>query len=518
MAMPPLDYESLPYRSMPFPQTQPAHLAALAVLQGHEAPPVATARVLELGCASGANLVPLAARCPEAVFEGVDLSPRHVDEAQALVRALGLRNVAFRQGDIAALDLAGREFDYIVCHGVFSWVPPAVQEAVFRLCAAHLSPQGVAYVSYNVLPGWRLSLIVRDLCRPFAVAGVPPQQQIARARAALEQAARAVEDGSAFGRALRDEVQRSARMDDTHFQGEYLAADNDPCHFHEFTARAATHGLAYLGDAGAGDPLPETLGPERAAAVGAFATGSGLSPAQAMDFATGRIFRRSMLVRAAAVGAGAPGVPAPGADALARLHGACALQPAGSTGGAFVFRHDATQIQTNDPVVASVLRQLGAAYPDTLGFAEMTAQAAAETGQRPEQFGERLVQAVRRTIESGHLRVSTQPVRVGREDDPQPALWPIAAAQLALGQDWVTSLWHAPVRLPPAARLVAQQLDGTRTVQALKAQLAAAITRGEIVVEGVATGDVSAAAAAAERLLTSVLREFRRSGLLSPPG
>ena len=182
MAMSPIDYEALPYSSMPFPQCQPTHLAALAALHSRCAPPVETARVLELGCASGGNLIPLAARLPNAAFEGVDLSVRHVEEGNSLVRALALRNVCIFQGDIAALDLSGREFDYVICHGVFSWTPAAVQEAIFRICAQNLSTNGVAYISYNVLPGWHLQLIVRDICRRFSSVGLPPQLQIARAR------------------------------------------------------------------------------------------------------------------------------------------------------------------------------------------------------------------------------------------------------------------------------------------------------------------------------------------------
>ena len=56
-------------------------------------------------------------------------------------------------GDIAAFELGGERFDYIVCHGVYSWVPPSVRDAILRISAHNLAEGGIAYVSYNVYPG-----------------------------------------------------------------------------------------------------------------------------------------------------------------------------------------------------------------------------------------------------------------------------------------------------------------------------------------------------------------------------
>jgi ubiquinone/menaquinone biosynthesis C-methylase UbiE len=74
-------------------------------LFGLTPPEVETASVLELGCASGGNIIPLAVRFPRARFLGFDLTQRHVDEGQARIRALGLGNIEIRQGDVTTLDL-----------------------------------------------------------------------------------------------------------------------------------------------------------------------------------------------------------------------------------------------------------------------------------------------------------------------------------------------------------------------------------------------------------------------------
>src|SRR5215470_14456784 len=123
------DYDALPYRSTPYTHTQPAHLAAIAMLLGMAPPPADKARVLELGCASGGNIIPLAARYPHARFVGIDLSLRHVEDGQRAITHLGLQNIEIRHGNIGDLSIVGPQFDYVVCHGVFSWVPRTVQDA-----------------------------------------------------------------------------------------------------------------------------------------------------------------------------------------------------------------------------------------------------------------------------------------------------------------------------------------------------------------------------------------------------
>ena len=79
---------------------------------------------------------------------------RQADDGRATIATLQLGNIELRQGDITELGEKDGIFDYIICHGVFSWVPPPVQDKILELCTRNLAPQGVAYVSYNTYPGW----------------------------------------------------------------------------------------------------------------------------------------------------------------------------------------------------------------------------------------------------------------------------------------------------------------------------------------------------------------------------
>jgi 2-polyprenyl-3-methyl-5-hydroxy-6-metoxy-1,4-benzoquinol methylase len=136
-------YDTIPYAAQPNPASHPAHLAAVATLFGLDPPAVHRCRTLEVGCSDGANLIPMAVSLPEASFVGFDLAARPTAAAQATVAELGLANIRFAQQDLAALPADIGTFDYIVAHGVYSWVPAPVRDARLALASQHLAPDGV---------------------------------------------------------------------------------------------------------------------------------------------------------------------------------------------------------------------------------------------------------------------------------------------------------------------------------------------------------------------------------------
>ena len=143
-------YDDVPYTSKPFPQSQPPRLAALAKLFGLTPPDVAHARVLELGCASGGNLIPLAAAFPDAEFLGLDLSPKQIADGTARIARSGLTNIRLIQQSIADVTRGLGQFDYIICHGVYSWVPADVRDSILRVTHDNLSENGVALANFAV--------------------------------------------------------------------------------------------------------------------------------------------------------------------------------------------------------------------------------------------------------------------------------------------------------------------------------------------------------------------------------
>jgi len=151
-----------PSISNSFPQSAPGQLAAIAYLFGLAPPDVPSARLLEISCAAGGNLSSYAAAHPQARVVGIDLSQVQIDQGRARTRALGLDNVDLIAGDIARMDPVGLgQFDFVIAHGVHSWVPAEVQEALLSAFRRLLTSEGVAYMSYNVYPGWKSKEIIR---------------------------------------------------------------------------------------------------------------------------------------------------------------------------------------------------------------------------------------------------------------------------------------------------------------------------------------------------------------------
>jgi SAM-dependent methyltransferase len=240
-------YDAVRYTTYPRIETHPDRLAAVALLHGIEAAPVVRCRVLEIGCGDGGNLVPMAYFLPASHFTGIDLAASSIADGNAAIAALKLTNISMRVANIRDFAPAC-EFDYILVHGVYSWVAPDVRDRLMELCGELLAPNGVAYVSYNAWPGRRerhdLRLVLLE--RLTGITG--PARRIAAARRIL----------GSLGTPEADAMARSS--DDILFHDD-LAPVNDPVSLQEFTAHAARHGLQYLGEADTrcGDTFRQSL-------------------------------------------------------------------------------------------------------------------------------------------------------------------------------------------------------------------------------------------------------------------
>src|SRR5262249_10588725 len=185
-------------------------------------------------------------------------------------------------------------FDYVLCHGVYSWVPPGVQDAILRACARNLAPNGVAYVSYNPYPGWHLRRPVRDLLRYHTRHRGEPAARLAAARGLLRRL-----DGGVRGqqgppaRLLGQELDLLERQGDSYLFHEHLEEVNEPVYFLEFARRAAGRGLRYLAEAELRGMMPDGHPPEAQQALRA-ASPDLIPLEQYLDFLRNRTVRQTL--------------------------------------------------------------------------------------------------------------------------------------------------------------------------------------------------------------------------------
>ncbi|MBK8596564.1 MAG: methyltransferase regulatory domain-containing protein [Holophagales bacterium] len=334
-------YEAMPYERLVHRFTHPDRIALAVRRHGFEPVPAAGARVLELGCASGDNLVGMAYGLPSARFVGVDFSARQIGAGRRLVEALGIRNVSLVAGDLGDVDEGWGAFDYVLAHGVLSWVPEPVRRRVFEVCGERLSERGAAFVSWNALPGWRFRHLVRDVLRAGAGGAREPGERarLARERLALV-AASVVDPAGPWGRYLAERGAELADESDADLLHDYLEEENEAFSLGDVVARAGAAGLDYLCDAQEPFVPPETWSPEVRRVLEGLR--GEVEREELLDVLRERTLRQGLFVRAGAkrgprevpaaeeglelasvpLSRGAPLSPRPRASALARLQAA----------------------------------------------------------------------------------------------------------------------------------------------------------------------------------------------------
>jgi SAM-dependent methyltransferase len=290
-------YDQVPYPNRPQRTAHPRHLEAVATLFGMRPQPSPQCTVLELGSATGANLIAQAYDLTDSKFLGIDFSETQIADGQKMVEKLGLRNIELRHANILDVDTTWGQFDYVICPGVYSWTPREVQDKIMAICQANLAPNGVAYVSYNVYPGWHLRTTIRDMMRYHVSRNADRQGQIDQARAILEFLAVSCQEDDDRVAMVRNELETVRRLNDAFFFHEYLEESNTPIYFHEFADRAQANGLQYLAEADVSLMFSTSLPEQAHATLEAMQNLPLIRREQYMDYARNRQFRATLLCR-----------------------------------------------------------------------------------------------------------------------------------------------------------------------------------------------------------------------------
>jgi SAM-dependent methyltransferase len=452
-------YEAVRYPGHAFPQTHPDRVAAIATLFALDPVPPARCRMLEIGCGDGGNLLGMALTLPGASFVGFDVSGRAIGLAQARADELGLANVRFEEIGIEDFEAPEASFDYVVAHGVYSWVPDPVREQLLALCAHALSANGVSFVSYNALPGYRLRQSLRELLA-LEVEGIDePQERIAAARRLLARLSGEHEPATAIG---AEAAALAARSDALLFH-DALADVNDAFRFSEFAQRAAGHGLRYLAEADLRDLRTDTWPAGIRDALPS--VDDVLRREQFLDYLKLRRFRQTLLCRAETTPA-----PMPVAARVGSLSVASYARPLVADDerpGLVTFAvPGGAQIATEDERVVAALVRLGHAWPAAVSVADLLAGEPDAEGRAA--MCDALVQAAIRGIVWPHAH----PPALGVPAGERPHASALARLQSRDGEP-VTTLRHNSIRVADELdRRVLALLDGTRDRAALHAQLA----------------------------------------------
>lgn len=489
-------YDAAPYPRLSHYFTHPDKAAALAILLGLNPPPVEHCRVLELGCASGDNLIPMAQALPQSQFVGLDLSGRQVAEGQADIDILGLKNITLSQRDLTALDAGFGQFDYILAHGLYSWVPAPVRDKLLAVCHDNLTPDGVAFVSYNCYPGWHGIDAIRRMMLYHVRDRAEAAQRAAGARELLEFLASAVDPSEYYGalikshqRLLNREVGARGANSDAYLVHDHLEEVNDPIYFNEFAAHAARHGLQYLCDADFRADYLASFPPAIGSAVLQMSRNI-VELEQYVDFLRNRMFRETLLVHA-----DRPVSRAITTERLQRLwvgSSAVPLSDNPNVSDIVVEKfqgRDQSSLSIDHPLSKAAMLLVAGRWPGYLPFNSLVSEAQTllegqSTPDHPVPLGQMetlaadLLQAF--TFSEGLAEFHSGAPRFTLEISEKPRAFPWARLQAHRGQTSVTNLRHERINLEPLQFHLLRLLDGTRDRAALLADLEKPTADGEI--------------------------------------
>ncbi|MGD8308974.1 MAG: methyltransferase regulatory domain-containing protein [Chromatiales bacterium] len=484
---PAYSYDQVPYSDHAFAQTHPDRLAVIGRLYGLAPAPVERCRVLELGCGLGGNLVPMGLQMPGSEFVGVDLSRRQIEEGRRAVEAAGLGNVRLEHADIGDVDASWGRFDYIICHGVFSWVPESIREHILAVSARNLEPGGIAYVSYNTYPGWHMREMIRHMMRYHSEQFEQPRVRIGQSKALLKFMTDSLpKDGEPYARYLRQELAMLNRQEDSYLFHEHLEDVNEPVYFHQFVEQAGRHGLQYLGEADFGSMLMHGVTSAQVRRTVQRISADVVRIEQYMDFLRNRTFRQTLLCHD---GGELERRIAPGAvESLLLWSTSRAMDPGidfdPATAASFRTSTGRT-VRIRRPIAKAALQLLAQRHPRGLAFGELFDMAAERVPARwrtddREQMRSALAQDALQCFSLGALDLRTWlPELEGRVSE-RPRICPLAAYRAKAGKRSTVNRYHRQVPIGPVARVLAPALDGGHDRRALVEHAAALVRDGDL--------------------------------------
>lgn len=460
-------YDKVPYQTSSFPETHPDHLATLAKLFGVNPTDIRKARVLELGCARGENLIPLALALPESHFIGIDLSSAQIADGNSTVTALGLKNIELKHMNILDIGPNFGTFDYIITHGIFSWVPKAVQEKILEVSCVNLAPNGIAYLSYNTYPGWHMRGVIRDIMLYHAKQFSNPNQYVAQGRAFLKFAAESLKNYTTpYSQMIQHELSLVNEKPDWYLFHDHLEEVNEPVYFHQLAESALKFGLQYLSDTPFSSMLLDGYPKEVKEVLQRIAPDL-IRMEQYKDFLLNRHFRRSLFCRKELV--------------LARNVNSEIIKDL-YIGGRIDFGNavinDGSEVECQALSGKRVrvqyapfklaLKEISAEWPRWLSFQELVNRITPLVSER--DFESRLATNLLSAYAQEVVELHSYPAPFTSHPNAHPCVSPLVRLQAERG-NIVTNLRHESVCLDQELRELVSKVDGTKEAIELLSEL-----------------------------------------------
>ena len=466
-------YNEVIYKSQAIPEIHLGHLSSIASLFGLAVPKLEGARVLELGSGTGGNLIPMAFSMPNTYFLGIDYASKQVEEGRKVIGDLNLKNIELKEQSI--LDFSGDagKFDFIICNGVFSWVDDSVRRKILEIVKDHLSDLGLAYISYNVLPGWKHKGAIREMMRYHAADISDPKDKVEQGKALVKFLLDSQNlENSGYSKSLDETLKDLIIAPNYYIFHEYLEDNNKAFYFNEFVELIKNFKLDFVGEAHfslmTAVDLPQST-QELLDTID-----DRVRYEQYLDFIRNRKLRETIIchknrkINFAA-----------GSENFNSYYIAGNLEKVKFENGTAYYRtYNKGEIQTSNKLIILILDYLQKSYPRQIKFQDLVAKFKNESDI---DFAGHLSQELFGFLSANLIELSLFDYQAGKIKD-FPKVSDLARYQ-ALKSEYVTSLRHQSVKLDSITRQVLSMLDGKTSIDDIKSKLFELYQKKEIIID-----------------------------------
>jgi methyltransferase-like protein/2-polyprenyl-3-methyl-5-hydroxy-6-metoxy-1,4-benzoquinol methylase len=477
-------YDELPYPSKPFPQTHPRHLATISKLHGIESPKITNCKVLEIGCANGSNIIPMACDLPDSHFIGIDFSKRQIKQANNTKNALKINNINFYACNILDIDDSYEQFDYIIAHGIYSWIPDNVKEHLINLCKQRLTNKGIVYISYNTYPGWKMREILRDEMLFHAKNFSNISEKIEQSKLFINLLSEVIDtEYTTYGDILKNEINSLWSHDESYFYHDLLEGVNNPIYFYQFIENTKKAGLQYIGDTDYSSAVINNINPKLNNILDNI-NADYIQKEQYLDFVWNRMFRQSLLChndisldRSIVI------------DNMKQMYFSSNAK----------CQEDISEIKSNHIVsymvndltiksdckfTKSILHTLGNAWPESISY-ETLLQETKNILELNSEFDDdkenitSYLNIINNLYTSRAINIYIDPPHIKKQVTNKPLVRPITRLQAKYSQ-WTTNQLHQPISVDTMSKFLIPMLDGNHTFTAIKNKIFKFVKDGSI--------------------------------------
>ncbi len=508
-------YDSVPYPSRPQGVVHPEPLAIISTLFGGIPQDIENARVLELGCADGSNSIAIANYLPYTTVHGIDISAEAIRRGCHVIDELSLTNVTLEVADLRTYEVEDA-YDYVLCHGLWSWVEEETQSAILRLMRRALKPEGVGLISYNTWPGWHTLRPARDIMQLVAERTDGSASALVRAGLDfLQMSAPLISQRSQiYGGMLSHATYTMEGHSESYLFHDFLAPINRPIYFRDFVNGLGSAQLQYLGEASFEQLVPYDV-PEVIAQQIEVLAPDLVTLGQFHDFVRNTAFRVSLVCPEERCISRVLGFRSMGGLHV-RLVGQEQAMEEGD-GTSTWDTPSGVSIVAEDEGTTRILRHLDALSGSSTQVRELISKLLDHDPDEYPELAERICARLLRLYSAGLVSMSTRPFPVHVALSSRPCINRLAAFQLDNAYAGVSTAENTFVELDRFERALLLLCDGQRSHDELIHALCTLVAEDalEVTLDGSKTHDSRLIHEVIEAALPSKLEQLARLGLLS---